>query len=85
MRDRNQYRGYFRSVTALGRASAAFLALVLPVGILIFLIVPDPDIRFMFQQFIAATEGQTILLIAAVLEPVGLLWRALLLRRQDDF
>jgi tight adherence protein B len=84
IRDRNQYRGYFRSVTALGRAAAIFLALAAPVTVLLYLLT-GPDQREMFNAFLEAPEGQAMIVAAVVLEFLGLLWLALLLRRQDDY
>ena len=58
-RDRNQFRGYFRSVTALGRMTAAFLALAAPAGALMyFLFQPE-----LFSAFVRAPEGQTMILV----------------------
>jgi tight adherence protein B len=85
MRDRNQYRGYFRSVTALGRATAAFLALSFPIAILLYLLFPDPEIQGLFTRFVTYREGQIMLAVAVILEILGLLWLALLLRRHDDY
>jgi tight adherence protein B len=81
IRDRNQYRGYFRSVTALSRATAIFLALAMPVGLLIYRIF-QPELLF---KFLETSEGQTMLTAAVVLEILGVLWIAFLLRRQDDY
>lgn len=81
IRDRNQYRGYFRSVTALARASALFLALAAPAAFILYRIF-QPDMLF---KFLAYPEGQYMLLGAIILEVIGLVWMALLLRRQDDY
>jgi tight adherence protein B len=83
MRDRNQYRGYFRSVTALARMAAIFLALAAPVVLLLYLFFPEQ--RVMMYRFFEAPEGQAILIAAVVLEVIGLLWIFYLLRRQDDY
>lgn len=81
IRDRNQYRGYFRSVTALARASALFLALAAPVALILYRVF-QPDMLF---KFVSYPEGVTMLTGAVVLEIIGLVWMALLLRRQDDY
>lgn len=88
IRDRNQYRGYFRSVTALARASAIFLALAAPAAVILYMIF-QPD---MWNKFLSYRHGpggppygMWMLIGAIVLEVLGLLWMALLLRRQDDY
>ena len=83
IRDRNQYRGYFRSVTTLARVSAYFVALAAPVAFAVYWIFPDQ--RVMMKKFVAMPEGQTMLAIAVGLEVLGLVWITLLLRRQDDY
>lgn len=83
VRDRNQYRGYFRSVTTLARVSAYFVALAAPVAFAVYWIFPDQ--RVMMKKFVAMPEGQTMLAIAVGLEVLGLVWITLLLRRQDDY
>lgn len=80
IRDRNQYRGYFRSVTALARIAALFLALAAPVIVLMQFFFQ----RELFLQFAYSPVGAWIIGAAVVLELVGLLWLALLLRREDD-
>lgn len=81
IRDRNQYRGYFRSVTALSRLTAMFLALAAPFAAVMYLIF-QPE---MFAKFVAYPEGRVMLGVSAVLETVGVVWLALLHRRQDDY
>jgi tight adherence protein B len=81
IRDRNQYRGYFRSVTALSRLAALFLAFAAPFAVLLYVVFQ----RQMFERFVSAREGQTILAIAIVLEISGVIWLAMLNRRQDDY
>ena len=83
IRDRNQYRGYFRSVTALARMAAIFLALAAPVAMLLYLIFPEQ--RALMIRFLLSFEGQVILIVAIVLELIGVIWIMLLLRRQDDY
>ncbi len=81
IRDRNQYRGYFRSVTAMSRLAALFLALAAPTAVLMYVLFQ----REMFDRFLAVREGQTILTVAIVLEVCGVIWLAVLNRRQDDY
>ncbi|HXD85404.1 MAG TPA: type II secretion system F family protein [Urbifossiella sp.] len=83
IRDRNQYRGYFRSVTALSRLAAIFLALAAPMAFLLYMIWEEQ--RTLMFRFIMAPEGQLILLGAVALELIGLVWIAFLLRKQDDY
>jgi tight adherence protein B len=83
IRDRNQYRGYFRSVTALARMAAFFLALAGPAALLLYLLFPEQ--RVLLFRFFTTIEGQMILLAAIVLEVIGVLWILWLLRRQDDY
>jgi tight adherence protein B len=88
IRDRNQYRGYFRSVTALARASAIFLALAAPLAVILYMAFePDMWNRFLTYEYgpDRLRLGVFILLGAIGLEVLGLLWMALLLRRQDDY
>jgi tight adherence protein B len=86
IRDRNQYRGYFRSVTALARVSALFLALAAPVIVLMQYLFS----REMFWKFYTPTDAMTtqvstwVIGAAVVLEVLGLVWLAVLLRREED-
>ncbi len=83
IRDRNQFRGYFRSVTALARIAALFLALAAPVAFLLYWIFPEQ--RRLLQIFLDMREGRWMIAIAIGLEVLGLIWIAILLRRQDDY
>lgn len=83
IRDRNQYRGYFRSVTMLARMAAVFLALIGPAALIMYLFFDEQ--RELLLRFIQAPYGQGIILLAIVLEVIGLLWIVFLLRRQDDY
>jgi tight adherence protein B len=75
-RDRNQYRGYFRSVTSLGRLTATFLGLASPVILLGY--------AFLYPDYIAhffeTGAGLSALAVAFVLEVIGVIWLYLLLR-----
>lgn len=81
IRDRNQFRGYFRSATALNRATALFLALAGPLAICLYLIF-EPE---MLNKFLNAREGIAILCIAIAIEALGLIWLFFMLRRRDDY
>lgn len=75
-RDRNQFRGYFRAATALGRITAIFIGAAAPVLLLIYLIW-QPDYLAKFTQ---NSGGLSALGLALVLEVVGCTWLYLLLR-----
>ncbi|MER3414824.1 MAG: hypothetical protein C4297_01230 [Gemmataceae bacterium] len=75
-RDRNQYRGYFRAATALGRLSAAFLALAVP-GVVALYWITDPSYA---ARFFESSLGMTLLGSALLLELVGGLWMYFLLK-----
>ncbi len=84
LRDRNQYRGYFRSVTATARMGAVALIL-LPIIILLIGLLLDPEMQLLLDRFVEASEGQLIIAAAIILEVIGVLWMMFLLRRQDDY
>jgi tight adherence protein B len=75
-RDRNQFRGYFRAATALGRVTAFALAAAGP-ALLISYWVWQPDY---IARFARSTGGGIALAIAAGLEVVGCLWMYMLVR-----
>lgn len=81
IRDRNQYRGYFRSVTTLARIGAYFIALAAPAAFLLYWVFQYD----MLERFLREPVGQQMLFAAVVLEVIGLVWITLLLRRQDDY
>lgn len=81
IRDRNQYRGYFRSVTALSRLSGFALAMAGPL-VVIFYLVFQPDL---FTKFVYAPFGQILLIAAVVLEVLGLIWLLWLLSGQEKY
>ncbi len=70
MRDQNQFRAFFRSATALGRISSLFIAGAGPLfffGYALF----DPE----FTNFYLGSQvGITILVMAVILESIGLFW-----------
>jgi tight adherence protein B len=75
-RDRNQFRGYVRAATALGRITGLFIAAAAPV-LFIGYSVWQPDFVARFTQ---SAAGVRALVVAAVLEAVGAVWMYLLLR-----
>lgn len=81
IRDRNQFRGYFRSVTALSRISGFFLALAGPIVVLLYLAFQ----RDLFMKFVYSPNGQWVIAGAVLLEIIGLVWLLWLLRGQDNY
>jgi Flp pilus assembly protein TadB len=76
VRDRNQYRGYFRSATALGRISAIAIGAAIPTIFLGYaLFEPEYALRF-FES----STGVAMLCTAFVLEIIGVLWLYALLK-----
>jgi tight adherence protein B len=76
IRDRLNSRRQLRATTAAGRASAVFIALVTP-GVFLYFVFFRPDYS---AEMLGSTLGQSMLMIAALLEIVGLIWMARLLR-----
>jgi tight adherence protein B len=75
-RDRNQFRGFFRAATALGRITGIFISVVPPI-LLVGYWLWQPEI---LQRFVASSIGQRGLGLALVLEIVGSIWLYWLLR-----
>ncbi len=75
-RDRTQFRGYFRSATALARITGFAIALA-PIILLIVYAFWQPDF---IERFTSSVLGTRMLLTAAVLEVVGIIWMLSLLR-----
>jgi tight adherence protein B len=75
-RERNQFRGYFRSATALGRITAVFIGGAAPVLAIIYLIW-QPEYIAKFTQ---SPGGWMALGLAVALEIIGVTWLYLLLR-----
>jgi tight adherence protein B len=75
-RDRNLFRGYFRTATALARATAIALAAGAP---FIFLLYSfwQPDF---VTRFTSSENGIRLLIAAGSLEVIGLVWISYLLR-----
>jgi tight adherence protein B len=76
IRDRLNARRQLRATTAAGRMSAAFVSLVTPCVFLYFMFF-RPEYS---ADMLEAPLGRTMLLAAAILEIVGLIWMARLLR-----
>lgn len=77
-RDRNQYHGYFRSATALGRITAVAIGAAVPlifVGYAIF----EPTYA---ARFFESAAGLTSLAVAFCLELVGGIWLYYLLKME---
>jgi tight adherence protein B len=83
MRERSQYRGFFRSTTALARMAALFLALAAPLTLVLYLLFPEQ--RVLLARFFSTEEGWIIFGAAVVLEVLGIIWCLWLLRKQDDY
>ncbi len=76
IRDRLNSRRQLRATTAAGRASAVFISLVTP-GVFLYFVFFRPEYS---AEMLESTLGQTMLAVAALLEIVGLIWMARLLR-----
>lgn len=76
IRDRLNSRRQLRATTAAGRASAAFIALATP-AVFLYFVFFRPDYT---AEMLGTPLGQSILGVAALLEIVGLIWMARLLR-----
>jgi tight adherence protein B len=75
-RDRNQFRGYFRAATALGRTTGLFISAVPPLLFLGYWLW-QPEI---LGRFLNSSLGQRGLAMAVILEIVGSIWLYLLLK-----
>jgi tight adherence protein B len=79
VRDRNQFRGFYRAATALSRISAAFVAIAAPVlALIIYLDQPE-----LFLNFFRSSLGVFLFTLAIVLDVVGIIWLTLLVRRVE--
>jgi tight adherence protein B len=81
IRDRNQFRGYFRAVTALGRATTYFVALAAPAAVVLYLLFQPA----LFAQLFRSSLGVGLLILAIVLEIFGVIWSLWLLQRRADY
>lgn len=75
-RDRNQFRGYFKAATALGRVTGVALACIAPV-IFIGYLIWQPDY---ITRFASSPGGLNALGAALMLELIGITWLWLLLQ-----
>jgi tight adherence protein B len=75
-RDRNQFQGFFRAATALGRLTAVCLAAIAPVLFVGYLIWQPEYIT----NFAATSAGMLALGVAFGLELVGIMWLWVMLR-----
>jgi tight adherence protein B len=75
-RDRNQFRGYFRAATALGRITGLFMSAA-PLLLFLGYWVWQPDY---LARFFESPSGLTALGVAAILELIGVAWLWWLLR-----
>jgi tight adherence protein B len=75
-RDRNHFRGYFRTATALGRVTAIFIGIMTPLLLLGYAIFQPDHVRAFFES----PQGWTAIGVAAVLQVIGVIWLYRLLR-----
>jgi tight adherence protein B len=75
-RDRNHFRGHFRTATALGRVTAIFIGLMTPLLLLAYAIF-QPDI---VRAFFESPNGWTAVALALGLQVIGIIWLYRLLR-----
>lgn len=79
-RTRLNYRRQMQTSTAAARISAMVIAALAPLILLAFLVLKPDHVRVLFEH----PMGQTLLTLAAVLQVVGLLWIARLIRAEED-
>ncbi len=76
VRDHNQFKGFVRSTTALGRITSIAIAIATPaIFVGYFFLMPE-----WAKYLVETSQGWTVLAIAFGLEAIGLLWLAALLR-----
>jgi tight adherence protein B len=76
VRDRNQFRGHFRTATALSRVTAIFIGLMTPLLLLYYALFPPDHVRAFFES----PSGWTAVAVAGALQIIGILWLLRLLR-----
>jgi tight adherence protein B len=76
VRDRNQFAGYFRSATAMGRITAIAIGAAVPLIFLGYSLF-DPDYA---TRFFESAAGIAALTVAFILEIIGTVWLFFLLR-----
>ncbi len=77
-RDRNHFRGYFRTATALGRVTAIFIGVMTPLMLLGYAIFQPDHVKAFFES----PQGWTAIGVAAALQVIGVIWLYRLLRLQ---
>jgi tight adherence protein B len=76
VRSRNQFRGHVAAVTALGRLSGFCIALAAPAFVIFYyMIYPD-----FLTRLTESPQGMSALMLAVVLEVIGVTWLLWLLR-----
>ncbi len=84
-RDRINFLGYFRSATALGRIAGIFIASAVPILLIVYAFW-QPDTTAQGFQYdpghiiYQTAAGQQLLIIAVILEIIGIIWFLYLLR-----
>lgn len=76
VRERLNYRRQLRATTAAGRMSAGLIAILAP-GVFVYFFFFQPEY---LRSALQSSLGQTTLLIAAVLEVIGVVWTLRLVR-----
>lgn len=79
-RTRLNYRRQMKTSTAAARMSALVIAGLAPLLFAVFLVVRPDHLRVLFEH----ETGQSLLVFAAVLQIVGLLWISRLIRTEED-
>ncbi len=75
-RDRNLFRGYFQTATALSRVTAIFIGIMSPLLLLLYAIFKPEHVRAFFES----PNGWIALAVAAALQIIGITWLYRLLR-----
>jgi tight adherence protein B len=75
-RDRNQFRGYFKTATALSRITAIAIGVISPLLLLYYAIFQPEHVRAFFES----PTGWTAMAVAGVLQVIGIVWLYRLLR-----
>ncbi|HEY7331255.1 MAG TPA: type II secretion system F family protein [Gemmataceae bacterium] len=70
VRDRNLFRGHFRTATALSRVTAIFIGIMSPLLLLYYALYPPEHVRAFFES----PSGWTAVSVAGSLQIIGILW-----------
>ncbi len=70
IRDRNLFRGHFRTATALSRVTATFIGLMSPLLLLYYALYPPDHVRAFFES----PTGWIAVAVAVVLQIIGIVW-----------